>query len=195
MEFKSETRKLKSDSKTRNRYCYGCDNAKRRYSGANERFYDTRAGAVGSLFHGRAQQKLIDLAAFIDRVERANGEEDFRMGAFRAALTELNGATKDKAKQVLLTFNDPTTEPIPRRGRKRRRRSVAWPRELALTPLTLLTPHLMRYIEPHAHMVSRVTDDYVKMTLAGCAAVCEPAFWAGFDRSSGGWLFTIIFAS
>jgi len=42
----------------------------------------------------------------------------------------------------------------------------------------------MKYIEPHAHMVSRTTDDYVKMTLAGCVAVCEPAFWAGFDRSS-----------
>ena len=42
----------------------------------------------------------------------------------------------------------------------------------------------MRYIEPHGHMVSRVTDDYVAMTTAGCAAVCEPAFWAGFDRSS-----------
>jgi uncharacterized protein len=41
----------------------------------------------------------------------------------------------------------------------------------------------MRYIEPHAHMVSRTTDDYVAMTTAGCAAVCEPAFWAGFDRS------------
>ncbi len=42
----------------------------------------------------------------------------------------------------------------------------------------------MRYIEPHAHMVSRVTDDYVAMVTSGCAAVCEPAFWAGFDRSS-----------
>lgn len=42
----------------------------------------------------------------------------------------------------------------------------------------------MRYIEPHAHMVSRVTDDYVHMVTAGCQAVCEPAFWAGFDRSS-----------
>ncbi|MEK0446422.1 MAG: hypothetical protein RLZZ399_1743 [Verrucomicrobiota bacterium] len=42
----------------------------------------------------------------------------------------------------------------------------------------------MRYIEPHAHMVSRVTDDYEAMVTAGCAAVCEPAFWAGFDRSS-----------
>ncbi len=42
----------------------------------------------------------------------------------------------------------------------------------------------MRYIEPHAHMVSRVTDDYRDMVAAGCAAVCEPAFWAGFDRGS-----------
>jgi predicted metal-dependent TIM-barrel fold hydrolase len=33
-------------------------------------------------------------------------------------------------------------------------------------------------------MVSRVTDDYVKIVTAGCQAVCEPAFWAGFDRSS-----------
>jgi predicted metal-dependent TIM-barrel fold hydrolase len=42
----------------------------------------------------------------------------------------------------------------------------------------------MNYIEPHAHMVSRTTDDYEKLALAGCRAVCEPAFWAGFDRSS-----------
>ena len=33
-------------------------------------------------------------------------------------------------------------------------------------------------------MVSRVTDDYRDMVTSGCAAVCEPAFWAGFDRSS-----------
>src|SRR5687768_3556025 len=41
----------------------------------------------------------------------------------------------------------------------------------------------MRYIEPHGHMVSRTTDDYLAMVNAGCVAVCEPAFWAGFDRS------------
>jgi predicted metal-dependent TIM-barrel fold hydrolase len=33
-------------------------------------------------------------------------------------------------------------------------------------------------------MVSRITDDYVKLVAAGCRAVCEPAFWAGFDRRS-----------
>ena len=42
----------------------------------------------------------------------------------------------------------------------------------------------MRYIEPHAHMVSRTTDDYQQLALAGCEAVCEPAFWAGFDRAT-----------
>jgi uncharacterized protein len=42
----------------------------------------------------------------------------------------------------------------------------------------------MRYVEPHAHMVSRTTDDYVDLAASGCQAVCEPAFWAGFDRSS-----------
>jgi predicted metal-dependent TIM-barrel fold hydrolase len=42
----------------------------------------------------------------------------------------------------------------------------------------------MRYIEPHGHMVSRVTIDYIDMVTAGCEAVCEPAFWAGYDRGS-----------
>src|SRR3954467_13146351 len=42
----------------------------------------------------------------------------------------------------------------------------------------------MRYIEPHGHMVSRVTDDYLDMVTAGCPAVCEPEFWAGVDRGS-----------
>ena len=42
----------------------------------------------------------------------------------------------------------------------------------------------MEYIDPHIHMVSRTTDDYARMAMAGCVAVTEPAFWAGFDRSS-----------
>ena len=40
-----------------------------------------------------------------------------------------------------------------------------------------------RYIDHHAHMVSRTTDDYQQMALTGCVAVTEPAFWAGWDRS------------
>jgi hypothetical protein len=42
----------------------------------------------------------------------------------------------------------------------------------------------MKYIDHHAHMVSRTTDDYAQLALTGCVAVTEPAFWAGWDRSS-----------
>src|SRR5207248_2061164 len=42
----------------------------------------------------------------------------------------------------------------------------------------------MYYIDPHIHMISRVTDDYQRMSQCGCQAVSEPAFWAGFDRGS-----------
>ena len=42
----------------------------------------------------------------------------------------------------------------------------------------------MDYIDIHAHMVSRTTDDYQQMALTGCVALTEPAFWAGWDRSS-----------
>lgn len=44
----------------------------------------------------------------------------------------------------------------------------------------------MKYIDHHAHMVSRTTDDYQQMALTGCAAVTEPAFWAGWDRTTPG---------
>jgi len=68
---------------------------------------------VLDLYFMDARSKLIDLAAFIDRVERASGSDDFRMKAFQNALRELNGGQKEKARQVLLAFSDPTTEPIP----------------------------------------------------------------------------------
>lgn len=42
----------------------------------------------------------------------------------------------------------------------------------------------MRYIDHHAHMASRTTDDYALMALTGCVALTEPAFWAGWDRST-----------
>jgi hypothetical protein len=65
------------------------------------------------LYFVDARHKLIDLAAFLDRVERAEGAEDFRMQAFRQALGELGKGETERAKRVLLTFSDPTTEPIP----------------------------------------------------------------------------------
>jgi len=68
---------------------------------------------VIDLYFMEARAKLIDIGAFIDRVERASGEEDFRMKAFRSALTELSKGGSHKAKGVLMAFSDPTTDPIP----------------------------------------------------------------------------------
>ena len=68
---------------------------------------------VLDLYFMENRAKLIDLGAFLDRVERASGEEDFRMTAFRAALAELSKGDTQKARAVLLSFSDPTTEPIP----------------------------------------------------------------------------------
>ncbi len=42
----------------------------------------------------------------------------------------------------------------------------------------------MYYLDPHIHMVSRLTDCYNTIAQKGCVAVSEPAFWAGFDRGS-----------
>jgi len=44
----------------------------------------------------------------------------------------------------------------------------------------------MMFIDPHAHMISRVTDDYERMAAAGVVAVIEPAFWLGQPRTHVG---------
>jgi hypothetical protein len=67
---------------------------------------------VLDLYFLDARHKLVELAAFLDRVERAGGKDDFRLKAFHAALGELTGSKKQKARKVLLAFSDLTTEPI-----------------------------------------------------------------------------------
>ena len=63
------------------------------------------------LYFMDARSKLIDLAAFMDRIDRGTGQEDFRMKAFRKALEELN-KNNGRTEGVLLSLSDPTTEPI-----------------------------------------------------------------------------------
>ena len=60
-----------------------------------------------------ARARLIDIAAFMDRVDRADGGTDFRYDAFREALKALEDGQRGRAKKVLLAFSDPTNEPIP----------------------------------------------------------------------------------
>ena len=44
----------------------------------------------------------------------------------------------------------------------------------------------MMFIDPHAHMISRTTDDYEAMAASGVVAVIEPAFWLGQPRTNVG---------
>lgn len=67
---------------------------------------------VLDLYFMDARSKLIDLAAFIDRVQRGNGNADFRLEAFQRALGELSKQEGNRAEAVLLAFSDPTTDPI-----------------------------------------------------------------------------------
>jgi hypothetical protein len=67
---------------------------------------------VLDLYFMDARSKLLDLAAFMDRVDRGEGAEDFRMKAFRKALESLKA--KKRAEKVLLALSDPTKAPIER---------------------------------------------------------------------------------
>jgi hypothetical protein len=88
---------------------------------------------VLDLYFMENRAKLIDLAAFLDRLDRAGGEADFRLDAFKQALRELGGSQPERAKKVLLALSDPTTEPIAKAPGKGA--AGAWPGapELAAT--------------------------------------------------------------
>lgn len=64
------------------------------------------------LYFMDARHKLIDLAAFMDRVDRAESDADFRYTAFKEAVEVLRRSEPGKAAAVLEVFSDPTNEPI-----------------------------------------------------------------------------------
>jgi len=64
------------------------------------------------LYFVDARARLIDIAAFLDRMERGEGGEDFRVEAFERALKELERGGADRARRVLMALSDPTAEPI-----------------------------------------------------------------------------------
>jgi hypothetical protein len=80
---------------------------------------------IVDLYFAEARSKLIDLAAFLDRVERSEGVDDFRTKSLRAALRELSSAEPEKARRILLALSDPTEDPVAKAGAKSA--SGAWP--------------------------------------------------------------------
>jgi hypothetical protein len=73
---------------------------------------------VTDLYFAEARSKVVDLAAFLDRVERSEGADDFRVKSLRAALQELAAPGPDKAKNILRLLSDPTREPAAEAGQK-----------------------------------------------------------------------------
>jgi hypothetical protein len=55
--------------------------------------------------------KLIEVAAFLDRVERHGSADDFRCVALREAAALLVDGQPERAKRILEALSDPTTEP------------------------------------------------------------------------------------
>ena len=64
------------------------------------------------LYYLEARATLIDVAAFLDRLDRADGAPDFRLTAFTQALTQLEPGREPRVERVLASLSDPTTEPI-----------------------------------------------------------------------------------
>ncbi len=55
--------------------------------------------------------KLIEVAAFLDRVERYGSANDFRCAALREAAALLIDGKPERARRMLEKLSDPTTEP------------------------------------------------------------------------------------
>jgi hypothetical protein len=73
--------------------------------------------AVVDLYFLEHRAKLLDVAAFLDRVDRAAGHakgDDFRVEALRRAAAILIDGKPDRARRILELLSDPTTALIDR---------------------------------------------------------------------------------
>lgn len=55
--------------------------------------------------------KLIEVAAFLDRVERYGAADDFRCAALRKAAKVIVDGQPERARRILEQLSDPTTKP------------------------------------------------------------------------------------
>ena len=120
--------------------------------------------------------KLLDIAAFLDRLDRADP-------GLRRRPT--SGCAPSPRRSPRSTGPRPDRHgpaDLQRPAHRAARGARPQGRRRRLRPRARSAP--MKYIDHHAHMVSRTTDDYQQMALSGCVAVTEPAFWAGWDRST-----------
>lgn len=56
---------------------------------------------------------MIDVAAFLDRVQRFGLDDDYRVQALKSAMQELLSASPGRVERVLRAMSDATEEPVP----------------------------------------------------------------------------------
>ncbi|MCC6906751.1 MAG: hypothetical protein IT430_02310 [Phycisphaerales bacterium] len=74
----------------------------------------TRSKVI-ELYFMEHRAKVLDLAAFLDRLDRASddlGHEDFRVAALKEAMRIVLDGKGERAKRVLDHFSDPTDQPL-----------------------------------------------------------------------------------
>ena len=69
------------------------------------------------LYFLETRAKLLDIAALLDRLDRAHDSDaappDFRLDGLRRALQELLAEAPGRTARIHLCLSDPTTDPIP----------------------------------------------------------------------------------
>jgi hypothetical protein len=68
-----------------------------------------------------SRNKVLEIAAFLDRLDRADPQRtsrDFRVRALTAALSVLAGRGPDYVRQIQMLLSDPTSEPLASLDRK-----------------------------------------------------------------------------
>jgi hypothetical protein len=71
------------------------------------------AGQIIDEYFIEHRTKLLDVAAFLDRLDRAGGASDFRLDALREAIRVLDQEGPGRVAAMLHVFSDPSTEPMP----------------------------------------------------------------------------------
>jgi len=80
---------------------------------------------VADLHFMDARYKLLDLAAFLDRLERASGADDHRVRGLRQALPILLEGGDDRVAKILHLWSDSSLTPIEQADTKSA--SGVWP--------------------------------------------------------------------
>lgn len=76
----------------------------------------TPQSTIIDLYFMEHRAKLIDIAAFLDRLDRAkemDANDDYRLRAMQRAIDLLQDGKPNRAARILDLFSDPTTDPIP----------------------------------------------------------------------------------